>query len=188
MILVLIKTNESADFEMNATIESSIHYYIQTSSQLSKGIFFTNSTGAEQNVQYNVIPGSFNNNAVWNYNNTDKKTEYWVYVYIQGAQINVCHGATNHLCSNPGCIGFDNYLININNAKWSKSTSNDINNPSLSNALPFVIGFDNQNKIADLTNNSQTIYFRYWLDIPPSVPPYIYNTTYQIIGVVEDEC
>ncbi|MCX8179026.1 MAG: hypothetical protein N3D75_04340 [Candidatus Aenigmarchaeota archaeon] len=188
LLVILFKANESTDFVMNTSLQNSIYYYIQTSAELSKGILFTNSTGANQNVQYMLVSGTTNNNAVWNYNNSNGKTEYWVYAYIQGAEISVCHGATNHLCSNPGCIGIDNYLININNAKWSKSETNDLNNPSISNSIPFVIGFDNQNKIIQNSDVPKTIYFRYWLDVPPNSPPYIFNTTYQIIGVVDNEC
>ncbi|MEM5777118.1 MAG: hypothetical protein QXJ06_01580 [Candidatus Aenigmatarchaeota archaeon] len=182
--LFLIKNNESNDLTiMNISISSTSFYYIQTSDKLSDGIFFTNSSGVLEKRQYPLQPGSSNNNAVWNYNTNDN-TEYWVYVFIYNTEISICHGAVHHLCSNPNCVGTDNYMIDISNAKWSKSFFNDKNNPSLQDAKPFSIGFDNQNKIAENLNSEATLYFRYWLDIPPGSSASIYNTSYQIMAVV----
>ncbi|MEM5776846.1 MAG: hypothetical protein QXJ06_00160 [Candidatus Aenigmatarchaeota archaeon] len=184
--LLFFKTNESADITsiMNSSLEALSYYYIQTNDELSNGILFTNSTGLIDKKQYPLIPGSVNNNALWNYNGSEQKTEYWIYIHVSNTGISLCHGATNHLCSNPGCIGDENYIIPINNAKWSKSFVNTQYEPSLINAIPFTIGFDNSHKIVEYLAEDKTIYFRYWLDVPPSVPPYIYNTTYQIMAVV----
>jgi len=184
ILVLLLRTNTSADLVMNSSLTPQYFYFVQTSDELSRGIFFTNSTGSLENKQYPLISGTKNNNAVWNYNRTSQKTEYWVYVYLQNTEINLCHGAVNHLCSNPNCSGDDNYIIPIDNAKWSKSYVNDQYNPSLSDAVPFVIGFDNNNKLASGLREPATIYLRYWLDVPPNSPPYAYNTTYQIMAVV----
>lgn len=184
LLVLFFRIDTSADLVMNSSLAPEYFYFVQISDELSKGIFFTNSTGALENKQYPLLSGSKNNNAVWNYNKTNQKTEYWVYVYIRNTEINLCHGAVNHLCSNPNCTGDNNYIIPISNAKWSKSYINDQNNPSLSNAIPFVIGFDNQNKIESGLRETKTIYFRYWLDVPANSPPYTYNTTYQLMAVV----
>jgi hypothetical protein len=154
------------------------------SDKLSEGIFFTNETGATENIQYKLIAGHPNNNATWNYNKTNQKTQYWVYVGGGGVQIDLCHGATNHLCTNPGCSEPNNYMIDISNVKWSGSQTNDANNPSLINSNPFIIGFDNNNKVAANLNVPATIYLRYWLDTPPNIPAYDYNTTYQIMAIL----
>ncbi|MBU5689413.1 MAG: hypothetical protein KQA41_04285 [Candidatus Aenigmarchaeota archaeon] len=185
IFLLLLRTNESSDFVaiMNSSISSTSFYYIQTSNKLSDGIFFTNSSGVLEKKQYPLQPGSSNNNALWNYNTTFN-TEYWIYAFVYNTEISICHGAVHHLCSNPNCVGPDNYIIDISNVKWSKSFSNDVNNPSLQEARPFSIGFDNQNKIIEGLNSEATLYFRYWLDVPPGSSASVYNTTYQIMAVV----
>jgi hypothetical protein len=164
---------------MNVSIVFVPHYYIIVSDKLWEGIFYTNETGAAENVQYPLLSGSENNNAVWNYNKSNQKTEYWIFF---GGNVagDICHGATNHLCSNPGCLGADNVQINISYAKWSSSLTNDKDNPSLSVAKPFVIGFDNENKVSANTQPNTIIYLRYWLTVPPATPAKNYNTTYQI--------
>jgi hypothetical protein len=131
-----------------------------------------------------VVSGTFDNNATWNYNRTDKKTEYWILVYSNAVDLDVCQGAENHLCSNINCSGFDNYIITIDNVKWSSSFLNDQFNPSLSSAKPMKIGFDNENKIGEQLSGENKIFLRYWLNVPPNTPPYNFNTTYQIKVVV----
>jgi hypothetical protein len=182
--LIFLKTNESADFVMNSSIYYTAFYYVQISDELSRGIFFTNSTGSLENKQYPLMPGTSDNNAIWNYNKTDQKTEYWIYFFVQNTEISLCQGALSDLCSKPNCSGEENYAIPISNAKWSKSYFNDQNNPSINDAKRFVIGFDNVNKIATNVQGSKTIYLRYWLDVPAGAPAYVYNTTYQIMAVV----
>ncbi len=186
-----MRTNESSDFSsvMNSSISITSYYFIQTSDELSRGIFFTNYTGAQQNKQYPLSPGTKNNNAIWNYNSSTGRTEYWVYIFVFNTYIDICHGATNHLCTNPGCTGANNYMITINNTKWSKSFNNDNNQPSLANSIPFVLGFDNTNKIVEGIDTEKTIYFRYWLDVPANSSASVYNTTYQIMTVASGyEC
>lgn len=171
---------------MNATVTPYLYYYITISEKLSDGILFTNETGAYENVQYPLLSGSTNNNAVWNYNHSNNRTEYFVYT-SGSVNVDLCHGATNHLCSNPGCSGTDNVQINISNVKWSSSLTNDDNNPSLSNAVPFVIGYDNEHKVASNLAPDSTVYLRYWLSLPPNTPALDYNTTYQIKAVISGE-
>jgi|GEM_PF-3278027 len=163
---------------INASIYQIPYYYIIVSDKLFEGILYTNETGAMQNVQYPLLSGSTNNNAIWNYNKS-YQTEYWI-AFMGNIPGDICHGATNHLCSTPNCSGPNNFQIDISNAKWSSSLQNDQNNPSLSNAKPFVIGFDNNNKVSKNTQNNTIIYLRYWLDLPPATPALNYNTTYQI--------
>jgi hypothetical protein len=160
-------------------VSLSRYYYIVISDKLWAGIFYTNETGVAQNVQYPLLAGSGNNSAVWNYNKSNGKTEYWIY-YGGNTNSDICHGATHHLCSRPGCIGLDNVLINISNAKWSASLTNDFNNPSLSNTVPFIIGFDNLHKVYTNLSPGTTVYLRYWLDVPPASAANTYSTTYQI--------
>lgn len=169
---------------MNVSIEFVPYYYIVISDKLWEGIFYTNETGKDENLQYPLTPGSSGNSAVWNYNKSNKKTEYWVF-FDGNVKGDICHGATNHLCSTPGCGGENNVQINISNAKWSSSLLNTEDEPSLSNAAPFVIGFDDKRKVYSSITPKTTIYLRYWLDVPPTTPALTYNTTYQIRVVPE---
>jgi hypothetical protein len=171
---------------MNTTVSSPVFYYITMSEKLSEGIFYTNETGAGENVQYPLLSGSENNNAVWNFNKSDKRTEYWIFTY-GSVQIDLCHGAVSHLCSNPGCSGPDNVQINISNAKWSSSRINNENYPTLSEAKSFLIGFDSENKVDRNVETNTTTYLRYWLTIPPNTSALNYNTTYQIRAVLAGE-
>jgi len=184
-ILISINSNESYNnILVNISISQPSYYFIQTSEKLSSGVFFTNYTGALNNEQYQLLPGTTDNNATWNYNKTNMKTEYWILSYSNGVYINICQGAVNHLCSNANCSGFDNYIIPIDNVKWSSSFENNANYPSLLQAKKMKIGFDNNNKIAEKLNGQYNIFLRYWLSVPPNTPPYNYNTTYQIKVVV----
>ncbi|MEM7826484.1 MAG: hypothetical protein QW451_02540 [Candidatus Aenigmatarchaeota archaeon] len=187
--LMLLKGIKAGDEELpviNASILFVPYYYVIVSEKLSEGIFFTNETGAVENVQYPLTAGTTNNNAIWNYNKSSGKTEYWIY-FDGDVNGDICHGATNHLCSTPGCSGEGNVQINISNAKWSSSSRNDLYNPSLSNAVPFVIGFDNTHKVFSNLKPKSFVYLRYWLDVPPATPASNFNTTYQLRVVMEGE-
>lgn len=170
---------------INASIIFVPYYYVIVSEKLSEGIFFTNATGAIENVQYPLTAGTSNNNAIWNYNKSSQ-TEYWIY-FDGKVNVDICHGATNNLCSTPGCSGQGNVEIDISNAKWSSSLSNNPYNPSLSDAKPFVIGFDNRNKVFSNLKPKSFVYLRYWLDVPPATPASSFNTTYQLRVVIEGE-
>jgi hypothetical protein len=180
LILLFFNIETKAELPViNVSIKFVPYYYIIISDKLWEGIFYTNETGAYENVQYPLLSGSENNNAVWNYNRSSLNTEYWIFF---GGNINgdICHGATSHLCSKPGCIGPDNVQINISYAKWASSLTNSFDSPNIRDAVPFVIGFDNVHKVSVNTQPNTKIYLRYWLTIPPNTPALNYNTTYQI--------
>jgi hypothetical protein len=86
------------------------------------------------------------------------------------------------LCSTPGCSGVGNVLINISNAVWSSSFTNDQNNPSPAGSVSFVIGYDNNNKVAR-SIQEKNVHLRFWLSLPSNTPSLTYNTTYQIKAV-----
>ncbi|MCX8179458.1 MAG: hypothetical protein N3E38_01830 [Candidatus Aenigmarchaeota archaeon] len=180
IFLTTMRINECSDFTslMNISFSPSRHYYLQTSKELSKGIMFTNFTGSRENIQYPLVAGSKYNNATWNYNVSNGETEYWLYIFVVGGEIDLCHGASSHLCSTPNC---ENNFIEIENVKWSISYENNINFPSLAAHKKLSLGFD---KIVTNVREPTTIYFRYWLNVPPNSPASAYNTTYQIMAVV----
>ncbi|MEM7825631.1 MAG: hypothetical protein QW412_02100 [Candidatus Aenigmatarchaeota archaeon] len=172
-----IKEAKNESYPMNVSIVTS--YYIVISDRLADGIWFTNLTGAKENIMYPLVAGTSFNNATFNYNLTDKKTEYWV--YVSSNSIEICHGARYNLCSNLTCSGYNNFEILIGNVSWSFSHYNDANTPSLSNSSRMVLGYGNKIK----PNSQGYVYFRYWLDVPPGFPPYNYSTVYQIQAVPE---
>ncbi|MEM5855749.1 MAG: hypothetical protein QW472_05555 [Candidatus Aenigmatarchaeota archaeon] len=174
-----IKETKTDTYPMNVSVGG--YYYIIISDRLAEGIWFTNSTGAEENIMYPLIAGSFFNNATFNYNRTNKKTEYWV--YVSSLQAEVCHGAKYNLCSNLTCVGYNNFEILIGNVSWSASWYNDIENPSLFNSKRMVLGYDNENKTKP--NSEGYVYLRYWLDVPTGFPAYNYSTIYQVQLVPE---
>lgn len=178
----------SLEAPMNASVMPVRFYYITMSDKLSEGIDFTNETGAVENVQYPLLSGSYDNSAIWNYNKTDKKTEYWIYFYGQEVSIDICHGATGHLCSNEGCSGPDNVQIDISSIGWTKSTTNDASSPPAAPyATPMVIGYDGVNRIGESMEPNTTAYVRYWFDVPVNVPALDYSTVYQIKAVLAGE-
>jgi hypothetical protein len=187
-ILVFYSQVGMGDFTapINASLEPYRFYYITMSEKLSEGILFTNESGSEENVQYPLLSGSTNNNAIWNYNISGEKTEYWIFFY-GNVEIDLCHGAENHLCSKPNCIGADNVKLDISNAKWSSSLTNNENYPSVSDESSFVIGFDNSHKVSTNLSSDTSVYLRYFLDIPSNVSALAYNTTYQIRAVLSGE-
>ncbi len=170
---------ETPTLPMNLSVIS--FYSIEISDKLAEGILFTNLTGSELNVQYPLLAGSFDNNATFNYNKTNQKTEYWVYV-SGNMLVDICQGAKYNLCSNLTCVGPGNYEIYISNVTWNSSKINDAQNPSLLNSIPMVLGFDNNNKITQI-QPGEYVYLRYWLDVPPNFPPYNYSTIYQVQAV-----
>jgi len=174
-----IKETKTDTYPMNVSIAG--YYYIIISDRLAEGIWFTNSIGAKENVMYPLIAGTFFNNATFNYNKTTNKTEYWA--YVSSSNLEICNGAKYNLCSNLTCIGYDNFEILIGNVSWSASGLNDEQNPSLSNSIRMVLGYDNENKTKP--NSEGYVYFRYWLDVPPGFPAYNYSTIYQIQAVQE---
>ena len=179
---------EADEIPTNLSLLPTYYYCIILSEKLSDGIFFTNETGASENVQYPLLSGSYDNNAIWNYNKYTGETGYWV--SVNGTiTVDICHGTTSNLCSTPGCSGVGNVEIDISNAKWSSSFENSRNKPSITDAKPFVVGFDNENKVAKNVHPPSTVYLRYWLSLPPNTPPLTYDTNYHIMVVVAgDTC
>ncbi|MEM7819021.1 MAG: hypothetical protein QW403_02660, partial [Candidatus Aenigmatarchaeota archaeon] len=143
------------------------------SPELTKGIFYTNLTGSMFNIQFNVDINAWNN-ATWNYNATDKKTEYWI--RNDGTyEIDICQKASSNMlcydeCANPS------YEIYIGNVSWSNSTFNDEVNPSFSTLYPLTLDYS-QNKSAYSLAPGQYLYLRFWLFVPPYVPSGKYNTS-----------
>jgi len=142
------------------------------SDELVKGIFFTNRTGAEQNVQYNVDVNNWNN-ATWNYNASDSKTEYWI-KNNGTTSIDVCQKATsNMVCQDEWC---GSYQIYIGNVSWSNSTLNDASNPSFSTLYPLTLSYSG-NRSAYNLELSTSIYLRFFFFVPPYVPSGRYNSS-----------
>lgn len=192
LVVVFLPNTQSddsfGDMKMNATLNPRFFYHIELSNKLSEGIFFTNQTGRDDNIQYKLISGTNDNEAIWNYNGTDH-TEYYISVTAYDLTVDLCQGATNHLCTNPNCTGLDNNIIFINNTKWSSSHLNNVNDPSLADSNIFTLDFDNTNRVGVDLGLRDRVYMRYWLDVPPNTPAYDFNTTYQIMGVSHgDNC
>ncbi|MEM5794557.1 MAG: hypothetical protein QXS48_05350 [Candidatus Aenigmatarchaeota archaeon] len=169
-----LKETKTETYPINLTVRG--YYYIIISDKLADGIWFTNLTGARENVMYPLVAGTFFNNATFNYNKTNQKTEYWI--YVSSLETEVCHGAKYNLCSNLTCLGYNNFEILIGNVSWSASHYNDVENPSIFDSTRMVLGYDNQKKTKP--NSEGYIYLRYWLDVPPGFPAYNYSTIYQI--------
>ncbi|MEM5794554.1 MAG: right-handed parallel beta-helix repeat-containing protein, partial [Candidatus Aenigmatarchaeota archaeon] len=143
------------------------------SPELTKGIFYTNLTGSLLNIQFNVDINAWNN-ATWNYNATDKKTEYWI--RNDGTyEVDICQKASSNMlcydeCANPS------YEIYIGNVSWSNSTLNDEANPSFSTLYPLTLDYS-ENKSAYSLAPGQYLYLRFWLFVPSYVPSGKYNTS-----------
>jgi len=149
---------------------------IEISQKLSEGIFFTNKTGGETNVQYDVDILQWNN-ATWNYNATSKKTEYWIN-NTGTVPIDVCFKANSDLiCSQGTCIGT---TISIENVAWNNSTANDQSNPSYDTNKRLSLSYQ---KIAYNVQPGVKIYLRFWLYVPAGKPSGIYNATYAVKAV-----
>jgi hypothetical protein len=146
-------------------------FSMTVSPKLSEGIFFTNKTGGEINVQFNVDILQWNN-ATWNYNATSKKTEYWIN-NTGTVPLDICFKANSDLtCSQGTCLG---YTISADNIAWNNSTLNDQSNPSYDTSKRLSTSYQ---KIAYNVQPGTTIYLRFWLYVPAGKPSGIYNTTY----------
>ncbi|MCD6371410.1 MAG: hypothetical protein J7L39_01710 [Candidatus Aenigmarchaeota archaeon] len=158
---------------------------VEISDKLAEGIFFTNETGKEINVQYPVLPGSEMNSAVWNYNQSDenKKSSYWVRV-LGGAKLDICHEALYNLCTNANCTGANNLEIDISNVLWSSSFFSDENNPSENQTSKLYLTTE---KIARNLGPGTYLYLRYWLNVPPGTSGGNYTTLYRIQAVLSGE-
>ena len=180
---------------MNASILQPI--CIELSENLTRGIFFTNTTGSMDHNQYPITDMEAWNNATWNYN-TSTTSGYWVRA-CSGNQINitVCHCACEDLTcksglctpnvdtlnvkctdeSNPDeCVGFRNETSDTPGV-FSVST------PSPQYGLTTLEGDQNQ-IIAQKLEPGEYVNLRYWLDPSPnSAPSGNYTTTFKIYAV-----
>ncbi|MEM5854647.1 MAG: LamG domain-containing protein [Candidatus Aenigmatarchaeota archaeon] len=147
----------------------------ELSPKLSEGIFFTNRTGAEINQQFPIHIDW--NNATWNYNASNKKTEYWVN-NTGTVAFDLCFKANSHLtCSSGSCAGL---TIDISNVAWNNSTLTDENNPSFDTSKRLSLNYQ---KVAFNVAPSQLIYFRFWVNVPFGQPSGIYNSTFSVKAV-----
>ena len=146
-------------------------FSLTLSSKLLEGIFFTNKTGGEINVQFNVDILQWNN-ATWNYNATSKKTEYWIN-NSGTVPLDICFKANSDLsCSQGTCLG---YTISADNIAWNNSTLNDQSNPSYDTSKRLSTSYQ---KIVYNLQPGNITYLRFWLYVPSGKPSGIYNTTY----------
>jgi hypothetical protein len=146
-------------------------FSMTVSPKLLEGIFFTNKTGGEINVQFNVDILQWNN-ATWNYNSTSKKTEYWIN-NSGTVPLDFCFKANSDLtCSQGTCLG---YTISADNIAWNNSTSNDQSNPSYDTSKRLSTSYQ---KIAYNVQPGNITYLRFWLYVPAGKPSGIYNTTF----------
>ncbi len=157
---------------------------IVLSDELVRGIFFTNETGSQTNTQYNVRIGWYNN-ATWNYNASDNKTEYWI-TNNGTAPIDICQKANANMVCTPGetC---GNYEIYIGNVTWSNSTYNNLIHPAFSTVNNLTLSYSTGNRVAYSLPVDQIIYIRYWFYAPPGVPSGKYNSTVVFKAVGEEE-
>jgi hypothetical protein len=166
----------AGNFPMNVTIPITF-VQVSLSDKLAEGVTFTSAEGSVNNVQSSLLAGSFGNNATFNYGKADLKSGYWI--SVAGAVVDICNGAKYNLCSNLTCSGFTNIEIGIGNVSWSSSTSSDFYNPSQSNSIPMMLGYDATNNISRVHPGNK-LYLRYWQSVPANFPPYNYSTIYQI--------
>jgi len=171
-----IAQDQHGPYPMNMSITTAIA--ISLSDKLAEGIFYTNDTGAENgtNVQYPVNTQQVEN-ATWNYVTVNRIT--WYNITNTGTtDEDICGKATTDLMCNPLTTGCGNTEILIANATWSNSTSNDPPYPG-----PYEWGTSYPgNLAADSLSKDNTIYTRYWLNVP-NVPAGTYNTTFTYCAV-----
>jgi hypothetical protein len=149
---------------------------ISISDELAKGIFYTNRTGSELNQQFNVEINTWNN-ATWNYNTTDKKTEYWIKNTGTNPE-DFCIKTTSDLtCSVGACAG---QTISIDNVAWNNATTTDASNPSYDTNKRLSLNYV---KVGYGISPGSKIYLRFWLFVPIGKPSGIYNTTYSVKAV-----
>lgn len=177
LALFLINASlEVKEFPVNATLATS-YYYIELSDKLADGIFFTNLTGSILNKQFPLTAGTSNNNATWNYDNSDpnKASGYWFFIG-GNYPVDVCHKTKTNLCSNFNCSGINNTEIGIGNVSWSISEICDKENPSLIDSKRMKLSWE---KIVENAINKKYC-LRYWLNVPPGTPARNYSTKYLI--------
>ena len=152
---------------------------MQISDRLTEGVFFTNRTGAETNVQYNVEINEWNN-ATWDYNSTsaNKTTEYWIKNMGTGSE-DICMKGTGDLQCVGGLCG-SGVNISIDNVGWNNDTVNNATWPSYDTTKRLSTSYQ---KVAYGLGPDSYIYLRFWLFVPTGKPSGTYNTTYSARAV-----
>jgi hypothetical protein len=166
---------------INASISQPIT--IQTSGNLTVGIFFTN--GTQIGIQYPITNVSAKNNATANYWGSGYGTEYWVQSDNSNTiNISVYFTACENL-ENKTLGAYINLTYNAGEgAFFGNSTTTDASTPGLNPTAGYAFNVDNWVTFASQLDKGNKIYLRFWLDPwPNNVPTGIYNTTYKIRAV-----
>ena len=165
LILVLLISLLSPNFSPTGRVVE------QTTSQVSiqKYLAIAKSTELNSGIDFGSIsnlPVS-NLNATENYNQTSQ-TQYSLLI-SQDSNTNVdfCIKANDHLRKDATTF------IDLSNYYWNDNSLNTLSNPSLTNnelSLSYLLGNTN------LTPGSRN-YYRFWVDLAPSLEPGTYNNT-----------
>jgi hypothetical protein len=152
---------------------------LSLSPKLSEGVFFTNRTGAEANVQYDSEINVWNN-ATWNYNSTsaNKTTEFWIN-NTGTVPEDFCLKGLNDLTCVGGLCG-SGTTISIDNVGWNNDTINNITYPSYDTNKRMSLSYQ---KVAYSIAPNNNIYLRFWLFVPIGKSSGKYNTTYRVEAV-----
>jgi hypothetical protein len=168
---------------INASISQPIS--INTSGNLTVGIFFTN--GTQIGIQYPITNVTIENNATGNYWGASYGTEYYVGSSV-GNTINITIGFT--ACDNLRNSTLGAYI----NLTWDTgdggqgaffgNSTTSATAPSLTVSSDYAFKVDAWTIPGPLVSPGQKLYLRFWLDPwPNNVPSGIYNTTYKIRAV-----
>jgi hypothetical protein len=166
---------------INASISQPIT--IQTSGNLTVGIFFTN--GTQIGIQYPITNVSAKNNATANYWGSGYGTEYWV----QSDNSNTINISVYFTA----CENLENKTLGAYiNLTWNPSGSQgaffangtSATAPTLNPTDAWAFKVDNWVTFTSQLDKGNKIYLRFWLDPwPDNAPTGIYNTTYKIRAV-----
>ena len=176
------KSEEQGPYPMNLSISTSIA--ITLSNRLALGIFYTNDTGAWNNLQYPVNTGQ-GENATWNYGNGTGVTQYNITNAGTTAE-DICGRAATQLACSPETPGCGSETILLVNATWVNSTTNTPSpgaNPLYPGSNIWATAYASVNLTARALPKSNTIHVRYWLNIPSSLDSGKYNTTFTYCAV-----
>ena len=163
---------------MNVSISTTIA--LTVSDNLTAGIFYTNITGSENNVQYPVDADN-THNATWNYLGGTGGTQY--YINNNGTTgEDICGEAVTVLTCSPSTPQCGSETIGLGNATWSNNTQ--ATTPAYPAPNIWTTDSTNANSTAKNLAKSGTIYTRYWLYVPNYVSTGTYNTTFKYCAVV----
>lgn len=164
-------------YPMNMSITQTIA--LTLSSKLAEGIFYTNVTGAQSNVQYSLSTSTTANNATWNWLSGTGVTYYNI---SNGGNTNedICGIANAVITCSPATPGCGSNNIQLGNATWVNGTSS---NPGSSGTNIWVTAYGSANKTATSLAQAGVIHLRYWLSVPANLPAGTYNTTFTYCAV-----